>query len=276
MKIFLTGGTGFIGKNFINVAIRQGHKIFAVSRKKKKNKKNLVWLKGEINSYWKELKKSDILIHLAASGVSNQNLSLEKCLDFNLHRSMQLLINAKNAGCKRWIIAGSSSEFGDTLKIKKKVGIHCKKKPTSNYAISKYLFYKTALSYAKRFKINFRYARIFQVYGSNEKKNRLVPSLLTALKKNKIFYVKEPNSVRDFISVNSVVSKILEMINFEKKHTIETWHVGSGSPLKIKDFVINLSKKKFKINKVRKIKFKKNTLNYENHVSFKKNLWKLK
>ena len=35
MRIFLTGGSGFIGKKFINVAIAQGHKVFAVSRKKK-------------------------------------------------------------------------------------------------------------------------------------------------------------------------------------------------------------------------------------------------
>ena len=36
MRIFLTGGSGFIGKKLINVATNQGHKVFAVSRKKEK------------------------------------------------------------------------------------------------------------------------------------------------------------------------------------------------------------------------------------------------
>ena len=41
MNIFLTGGTGFVGKNFIQLAISNGHNIIAVSRKKKINKKML-------------------------------------------------------------------------------------------------------------------------------------------------------------------------------------------------------------------------------------------
>jgi len=33
MNIFLTGGTGFIGSNFIEHALSKGHKIFAIRRK---------------------------------------------------------------------------------------------------------------------------------------------------------------------------------------------------------------------------------------------------
>ena len=54
-------------------------------------------------------------------------------------------------------------------------------RPINNYAISKYLFYKAAK--AKEFKVNCRYARVFQVYESNERKNRLIPSLFSALKR---------------------------------------------------------------------------------------------
>ena len=35
MKIFLTGASGFVGKFFCKLAIRNGHFIFAPSRKKK-------------------------------------------------------------------------------------------------------------------------------------------------------------------------------------------------------------------------------------------------
>ena len=50
MKIFLTGGTGFIGKNFINLALKNGHHIFAITRKKKQSKiDKLTWLFGEID-----------------------------------------------------------------------------------------------------------------------------------------------------------------------------------------------------------------------------------
>ncbi len=68
LKIFLTGGSGFIGRRFIKSALSNGHFIYAVSRNRKfVNKKNLIWLIGEIDSDWKKyMKKSDVLVHLAA------------------------------------------------------------------------------------------------------------------------------------------------------------------------------------------------------------------
>ena len=48
MKIFLTGATGFVGKNFLVEALKNGHTIYAPSRKNKKNKKNLYWLKAHL------------------------------------------------------------------------------------------------------------------------------------------------------------------------------------------------------------------------------------
>ena len=38
MKIFLTGGTGFIGKKFIQEALKNNHVIYAVTRRKLKKK----------------------------------------------------------------------------------------------------------------------------------------------------------------------------------------------------------------------------------------------
>jgi nucleoside-diphosphate-sugar epimerase len=70
MKIFLTGGTGFIGKNFIKLALKEGIYIFATTRKKKFLKhKNLKWLRGDFSLNWRELASSDVLVHLAAEGV---------------------------------------------------------------------------------------------------------------------------------------------------------------------------------------------------------------
>ena len=40
MKIFLTGGSGFIGNAFIKLATKKNNQIFAISRKNK-NKKQI-------------------------------------------------------------------------------------------------------------------------------------------------------------------------------------------------------------------------------------------
>ena len=42
MVIFLTGASGFIGKNFLKLALSKGHFVYAISRKKRQKKqKNL-------------------------------------------------------------------------------------------------------------------------------------------------------------------------------------------------------------------------------------------
>ena len=84
MKIFLTGASGFIGKNFCDLALKKGHYIFAPTRKNNlTKKKNLKWLKGDFDKNWKnELSKSDLLIHFAASGLDQT--SLENVFDVNV------------------------------------------------------------------------------------------------------------------------------------------------------------------------------------------------
>jgi len=71
MNIFLTGGTGFIGKSFLKLAIKKNHYVFATTRKIKNKKiSNVKWLVGNFDKNWKnELKKSDMLVHFASTGV---------------------------------------------------------------------------------------------------------------------------------------------------------------------------------------------------------------
>ncbi len=39
MKVFITGGSGFVGQNIIPVLIKNGHEIFAICRSEKSAKK---------------------------------------------------------------------------------------------------------------------------------------------------------------------------------------------------------------------------------------------
>ena len=59
MKLFVTGGTGFIGKNFIKIASKN-NKIYAITRKKRNSTiKNVTYLNGKLSDNWQRyLKKS--------------------------------------------------------------------------------------------------------------------------------------------------------------------------------------------------------------------------
>jgi dTDP-6-deoxy-L-talose 4-dehydrogenase (NAD+) len=275
MKIFLTGATGFIGSYFLEEALKKGHIIYAHSRKKNKNKKNLKWLYGSFDKNWKELKKCDVLIHLAAAGVNNKNISIKDAFDVNVTRSINLLTNAAKANCKNWLIVGSASEYGRTALKKRPLNVNSKLLPETSYEISKYFFSKLAIKISKKFKCKCRVMRLFPVYGKGELEGRLYPSLLTSIKKKKKFILNKPNIVRDFINAKEVAQILLQAANFKIKNKIfpQIWHVASGKPVSLKSFVRYICKKN---NSKIKIIFKNvNNKNNHNYISDQKSIWKL-
>jgi len=121
IKLFVTGGTGFVGSAFINEAVKKNYFVYAVTRKKKEQRiNNLKWLYGSIGSNWvRELQESDILIHFASAGVNNKNISFKNAFLINVIESYQLLMNAIKANCKKWIIISSCYE--NIFENKKKI-----------------------------------------------------------------------------------------------------------------------------------------------------------
>ena len=121
MNIFLTGANGYIGSSFLKKVSKTRNTIYAVTRKKKNKRiKNVKWLIGPIEKEWKELKKADILVHLAAEGGYDRFANFKNCYDFNVTRSTKLIINAFNSGCRKWLIISSKKKKIKSLKFNSK------------------------------------------------------------------------------------------------------------------------------------------------------------
>tara|TARA_Y100001970_G_C14201157_1_gene841157 strand:+ start:85 stop:903 length:819 start_codon:yes stop_codon:yes gene_type:complete len=272
MNILVSGASGFFGNNFIRYASKKGHRIYAMSRYKQKKIKNVKWIIGSLDRDNKDFKKCELLIHFASAGVSNRNLPYKKAFEINVIKSSKFLINAAKAGCLKWIIIGSSSEYGKTLKLGKPVNINSKRLPVCNYGKTKSEFSDLVKILSKKFNARCRIMRTFPVFGKNENKNRLVPSLLKAIKEKKNFIVNNPMEKRDFSNIDDIVKKILKAINFPKNiyKSCEVWHLASGKALKIGEFIKYMCKR----NNYRvKLVYKKNQSSLFHHISDKKSIW---
>ena len=280
MKLFITGANGYIGRNFINKASKKNFKIFALTRKKRNKRiKNVKWLIGSINQNWKELNHQTILIHFAAEGAKRDyGENYKRFYKFNVVLSKKLIENAVRSNCKNWIIISTNKEKRiENLRITKSLLQKKKNDHDFNYALTKFYFTKECLKIAKKNNIRCRILRLFHIYGGDENKTRLWPSLIRAAKKNADFKMSSGNQITDFNHIDDVVDGIIDATNFSKKNKKkypQVWDMASGKTLTVKKFAKSIWSK-FKPKS--RILFDKLAVYDQTNYKVKKSIhWKIK
>ena len=277
MRLLVTGASGFIAKNFIKYSLNKNIKIIAISRKKKKNlNKNLKWVVGQFNKIdLSRVGKFDILVHFASHGTkpSDRN-DLKKNFEINVLNSKDLILKAINNNCKKFLIIGSSSEFGMANIRSNGVKKNDFKIPDDYYGLSKLIFNNIANNYSKKYKCKFRIMRLFPVYGNGENSSRLYSVVKKCSKKNQNLFLKNPFEIRDFSHIDFVIKNLFDSLNFDKrkfKHS-QTFHVSESNKLTVLKFCEILWEK---LNCTGKIKYKNKKIQLTNHISDKSSNWVL-
>ena len=161
-------------------------------------------------------------------------------------------------------------------KKKKKLTFKTQELPETAYERTKYLFSNLSISLSKEFKTKCRIMRLFNVYGEGESNKRLWPSLKKAAEFNRDFKMTNGTEIRDFISVDEVVKKILSATNFKisSNYFPQIWHIASGKPISVRRF----AQKKWKeFNAKGKLLFGRIKVKYKNnYISEKKSIWGIK
>ncbi len=110
MKIAVVGASGFTGKPLVELALKEGHEVYAISRNGKfEDHKNLSVLNEDINEWEKlvePLKDIDVIISNFNAGWSNPNL-----YEDYLKGSHAVLELSKALDVRVIIVGGASSLF---------------------------------------------------------------------------------------------------------------------------------------------------------------------
>ncbi|MFA5142551.1 MAG: SDR family oxidoreductase [Candidatus Omnitrophota bacterium] len=251
----VTGGAGFIGSNIVEELVRRKETVRVLDSFITGKKENLAPFSGRVKVIEGDirdkaaLKRSmegiDYVIHQAALR------SVPKSVDdpfttneINVFGTLNLLMEAKNAGVKRVVYASSSSVYGDAKHFPQRETDMVS--PISPYGVSKLAAENYCVTFAKTFGLETVSLRYFNVFGPRQnpesKYSAVIPAFLFTMAKGDSPIVDwDGRQSRDFTYVANVVAANLRAC-VAKKVSGEVFNVACGSTASVNDIVRMLNK----------------------------------
>ncbi len=243
MKIFVTGSNGFIGSHVVKRALDSGHEIVGLRRSSKLEKISLprqpIWFEGTLESDIRQAAEGcEAIIHLAAYGVNPYFDSWHEAFRWNVSAGVNLWGQAKEVGIKRFVIAGSCSEYGRSAERYKYLPCNAPLEPINAYAASKAAATLAAMAFARENDLELAVLRPFHTYGEGESQERLWPSLKKAALAGEDFPMTFGEQIRDFtpveLAAETFIHYVTEAIIPSGKPVIH--NLGAGRPMSLKRF----------------------------------------
>jgi UDP-glucose 4-epimerase len=233
MRVFLTGASGFLGSHVLRFLGQ--HEVLCLSRGLRNESyaveaSNVTRVIGNLARYetWLpslESYSADCCIHLAWEGLPD--FSLGRCRQ-NLDSNLTLVEGLLRAHVKRLVVAGSCWEYGSVngAIAEDHTPVDC-----GVFASTKQAFHLLLDSVARDQGIDYRWARIFFVYGPGQRATSLIPVCHAAYSEGAAPQVREPRVARDYIYVEDVARGILALAENDIESGI--YNLGSGQPTSV-------------------------------------------
>ncbi|MES2568256.1 MAG: NAD-dependent epimerase/dehydratase family protein [Bacteroidota bacterium] len=241
MKVLVTGATGTFGRLIIKRLLVLGHQVIATSRNNQKAKEldfynDVTYVQYDINSdqsinLFELFHRPDTVIHLAwdklndYKNMDHLNLILEK------HKAF--VFNLISNGLKDFNGIGTCYEYG-LVEGELNENLPCE--PILPYPQAKLALMEYIISLTNTYSFNFKWIRIFYVFGEiYERKNLYTQLMLAISNKEKVFNMSGGEQIRDFLSPLEIGNDIIKISTQNK--VLGIINCCSGKPVKLKDFI---------------------------------------
>jgi len=240
-RLFLIGGSGFIGKNLVRCL----HEQYAISVYDKfidrENfshypdvKTNLIELdKDEIG---KDIEAPDYIINLASIVTAERDLSL---FDSMIASNLKVLLNLyerfkDEKKLKLFIQFGSSEEYGNDGSPFAET---MREEPNSPYALVKQLTTNTAMMLYRNYAFPIMVVRPGNLFGPLQGGKKFIPYVIDSLKQNAPLNVTPCEQRRDFIYADDFAWAIGKLLKNNTKAVGQIVNVSSGESLSLKSII---------------------------------------
>ncbi len=219
-KVLVTGGAGFIGSHLVRALLERGDQVRVLDNLSTGSKANLAgldidFIEGDIRDaaiVQESIKDVDFIFHLAAFiSVAGSMEDPLACYDANLNGSLNVLMQASQAGVRRVVLASSAAIYGES---ESPVAENHPLNPQSPYAASKLAMEQAAKLFSQSFNLETVCLRFFNAYGPRQSPDS--PYAAAIPKFIQVMLAGEPATIhgdgrqtRDFVYVRDIVEAML-------------------------------------------------------------------
>lgn len=241
MRLFVTGGTGFIGSHFLKLALDAGHDVVALRRP---GGRSVIPLAREPE--WCETPLDEVpagvlrgctaLVHFAAQGVSPQPTDWARAFEVNVLQSLRLFLQAGNLQVPHLIACGSCFEYGRSAERYHEIPPDAPLEPIGPYAASKAAFSMALQAYARDSFSACTILRPFHVFGDGQHESNFWPSLRRAARAGEDFQMTAGEQIRDYLPVQDAARAFLAAACAPPPQKFQVTNLGSGQPQSLANF----------------------------------------
>ena len=240
-NILITGATGYIGSNLARILVANSVDVHIIVRETSSllplsdviNKIIIHVHDGSFDSILNIVSSSkpDVVIHLASEYVlNNKSPQIKSLLNNNVTFPSQLLEAMSVCGVTKFINTGTSWKYYNSEDYQ----------PVNLYAATKKAFEDILTYYVDVFSWNVVTLNLFDTYGPNDKRKKVINLLLDTATSSKELQLSPGEQLIDLVYISDVVSAYVRTIEIVNK--MDTGHdqygLSSESPIKLKDLVL--------------------------------------
>ncbi|MEH6383110.1 MAG: NAD-dependent 4,6-dehydratase LegB [Colwellia sp.] len=245
--VLVTGADGFIGSHLVEMLVKRGYKVKALSLYNSFNYwgwledinclNDIEVLNGDIRDshYCRHITKNvDIIFHLAALiAIPYSYVAPESYVSTNITGTLNICQAAKDNGVSRIIHTSTSEVYGTAqyVPIDEKHPLQAQ----SPYSASKIGADAMAMSYFNAFELPISIARPFNTYGPRQSARAIIPTIISQIANGEQqIKLGDLSPTRDFNYVSDTCNGFISIL--ESDNTIgETLNIGSNFEISMAD-----------------------------------------
>lgn len=234
----ITGASGFIGRSLVSALQRRGWSVAGLARNQSVVPEGceaicIDNLDRESLALRLSGRRFDVVFHLAAYGVHPSERDPATMFGVNVAGTAAVVEAAALCNARCVVYVGSCSEY-QSPRHGRPIEEDDALTRTALYGAAKAAGGLWGSAAARRADIAFMWARLFGVFGPNERGHRLIPSLVNGLLRNERVALSQGDQMRDVLFIDDAVEGLIGLASSASLQASGAYNLCSGTPVTVR------------------------------------------